>query len=474
MRSYFERLENCRHRPLRKFFSKIGINPTRHGWGGWLHAEKPEPKEAIRDEQVRRAFADSIGPTLHNLGFPSLERLESLGDPNDWRRVKGHEVGACYAPVTTRDHRRVGTRERLVETRGRYPQRLTIETNALATNVRFDGARAIGVDYLKGEHLYAADPKCVGASGEKRTAYAAREVILAGGAFNTPQLLMLSGIGPPDVLAGKVPVRTALSGVGKNLQDRYEVAVVNRAQKPWEALAGATFSKSDSQYTAWQRKSGVYVTNGVLLSVIARSTSDQPVPDLFCYAVLTDFRGYEPNYSKKLPNSLQHLTWIILKAHTNNTGGTVTLRSADPRDTPCIDFHYFDEGTDPTGRDLDAVVAGVKLCRRLTEPLCTHVIAEELHPGPLCKTDDQIREFVRDQAWGHHASCTCRIGPKEQGGVLSSDFKVHDTVGLRVVDASIFPRAPGLFIISAVYMVGEKAAEVIIADAKRNTPPRRT
>ena len=244
-------------------------------------------------------------------------------------------------------------------------------------------------------------------------------------------------------------------------------------RKPWDALDGATFSKADSQYEKWKRKQGVYTTNGVLLSVIAKSSPQQPVPDLFCYAVLADFRGYEPGYSKNLQKTHSALTWVVLKAHTNNTGGTVTLRSTDPRHTPSINFRYFGEGTDPGGADLDAVVAGVKLVRRLTKPLMTGVVAEEVSPGPLFETDDKVREFVRDQAWGHHASCTCAIGPKERGGVLTSDFKVHDTVGLRVVDASVFPRAPGLFIISAVYMVGEKAADVIIADAKRNTPARR-
>jgi choline dehydrogenase len=474
MRSYFERLEKCRHRPFRRFLGRLGLNPTRHGWGGWLDAEVPQPEDAIRDPQVRDALTASIGSQLKELGFPSFERLESLGDPNDWRRVKAHEVGACYVPLTTRDFRRLGTRERLLETRRQYPNQLRIVTNALAAEVRFDGARAIGVDFLEGAHLYFADPKSTGNAGQKRTAYAAREVILAGGAFNTPQLLMLSGIGPREELEEKhIQVRVPLAGVGRNLQDRYEVAVVNRTRKPWDALDGATFSKADPQYEKWKRKQGVYTTSGVLLSVIARSSPQQPVPDLFCYAVLADFRGYEPDYSKNLQKTHSALTWVVLKAHTNNTGGAVTLRSTDPRHTPCINFRYFGEGTDPGGADLDAVVAGVKLVRRLTKPLMTGVVAEEVSPGPLYETDDKVREFVRDQAWGHHASCTCAIGPKERGGVLTSDFKVHDTVGLRVVDASVFPRAPGLFIVSAVYMVGEKAADVIIADAKRNTPARR-
>ncbi len=474
MRSYFERLENCQHRGFQRLLGRLGVNPTRHGWGGWLYTEKSQPEEAIRDPQIRAALADSISAQLKELGFPTFERLESLGDPNDWRRVKAHEIGAGYIPMTTRDHRRLGTRERLLSVRRRHGNRLRIETNALASCVLFDGSRAIGVEYLKGEHLYSADPKSTGAPGEKRTAYAAREVILAGGAFNTPQLLMLSGIGPRDVLDDhSIDVRVALAGVGKNLQDRYEVAVVNRTFREWEALHGATFSKSDPQYAQWERERGVYTTNGVLLSVIARSSPKQPVPDLFCYAVLVDFRGYKPDYSKHLLDPHNTLTWVVLKAHTNNTGGTVTLRSKDARDRPCINFHYFKEGTDPTGEDLDAVVAGVKLVRRLTEPLMKQVVKEEVSPGPAFATDEQLKQFVSDQAWGHHASCTCAIGPKDRGGVLTSDFKVHDTQGLRVVDASVFPRVPGLFIVSAVYMIGEKAADVIVADAKKNVPPRR-
>jgi choline dehydrogenase len=474
MREYFQRLENCRHRPFERFLSRLGSNPSRHGFGGWLHAEKPQPEDAIRDAQIRAALTTSIGAKLKELGFPSLERLESLGDPNDWRRVSSHEVGACYAPLTSRDHRRLGTRERLLDVRRRHPDRLRIETGALAAKVIFDGARAIGVEYLKGVHLYSADPKSTGAAGETRTAYAAREVILAGGAFNTPQLLMLSGIGPQTELSAHgIPLRVALAGVGANLQDRYEVAVVNRTYNDWDVLSGATFSKSDQQYGQWERGRGVYTTNGMLLSVIARSSPGQPVPDLFCYALLADFRGYEPGYSKRL-TAHNMLTWVVLKGHTANTGGTITLRSADPRDMPRINFRYFKEGTDAPGEDLDAMVSGVKLVRRLTEPLQKQVVETELLPGPGVDTDDKLKEFVANQAWGHHASCTCRIGPKDRGGVLTSDFKVHDTVGLRVVDASVFPRIPGLFIVSAVYMIGEKAADVIVADARRNAPPPRT
>jgi len=113
------------------------------------------------------------------------------------------------------------------------------------------------------------------------------------------------------------------------------------------------------------------------------------------------------------------------------------------------------------------VVEGIKFVRRISSRLKQHnLLAEESAPGPDFQSDDELRQFVRDNAWGHHASCTCPIGPRDQGGVLTSDFKVHGTRGLRVVDASVFPRIPGYFIVSAIYMISEKAADVILADVR--------
>jgi choline dehydrogenase-like flavoprotein len=130
---------------------------------------------------------------------------------------------------------------------------------------------------------------------------------------------------------------------------------------------------------------------------------------------------------------------------------------------PYVNFHYFEEGTDREGKDLQAVVDGVKFVRTMTQGLKDQglIEAEEI-PGDEVQTDAQLLDFVRNNAWGHHASCSCQIGPANQDGVLSSDFRVHGTEGLRVVDASVFPRIPGLFILSAVYMIGEKAADVIL------------
>lgn len=469
MWKYFQRIENCRYRPPERFWQKIGIDPSRHGWSGWLPTEKAEVGEAILDGQLRRVLARSVGNVVKELGGPSLSQLEGLFDPNDWRIVEDDKVGARYTPLTTDRHQRFGSRERLLSVAKQYPDRLRIELNALATRVLFDDRnRAIGVEYQKGERLYAAHPGAITGAAETRIASARREVILAGGTFNTPQLLMLSGIGDSEVL-GKCGIltRVALPGVGRNLQDRYEVAVVNRMKKAWDSLNGATFTTGDPQYHTWAtRRSGVYTTNGTLISVVQRSAVGKPVPDLFCYALLADFRGYKPGYSEDLRVHRDYLTWVVLKGHTNNRGGSVRITSPDPRVRPAIDFAYFGEGTDASSDDLLAVVEGVKLARRMTAGMRPDFISHEELPGDHVTSDADLKQFVQDQAWGHHASCTCAIGAEANGGVLTSDFKVHHTERLRVVDASVFPRVPGLFIVSAIYMVGEKAADVIVADAR--------
>ena len=473
MRAYFRKLENCHHRWPYRLLSKIGIDPTRHGWNGWLHTEKAIPESMLDDPALIKMIEKTALEIIRRLGDP-ITRAERLVkgqlDLNDWRLVKQNAVGVGYMPLTTCHHARMGSRERVLETARKYPDRLKLELNALATRVLLDEAnRARGVEYLKGDRLYRAHRRPSNGPGELRRVHASREVILAGGAFNTPQLLMLSGIGPRETLRRHgIEVRVDLPGVGQNLQDRYEVSVVNRMRfEHWEVLKGATFAKGDPHYRRWAAGGrGVYATNGSILGVVTRSTPTMPLPDLFCLALLGKFQGYFPGYSRALVDYLNYLSWTIVKGHTNNRAGEVTLRSADPRETPAINFRYFEEGNDTRGEDLDAVVAAVKFVRALTSGIQNDgLVGEEEVPGKDVQTDEEIREFVRNHAWGHHASCTCAIGPREGGGVLGSDFRVHGTQGLRVADASVFPRIPGFFIVSAVYMIGEKAADVILAHA---------
>ena len=465
MSAYFERMENCHYRPLDRWLSKFGLNPARHGWRGWLHTEKATPMAALRERSLRDMLLSSILESFIG-STGEVERLkwfvESLLDPNDWRLLSADAFGTRFTPLTTKNHSRFGSREYLLETRLKHPN-LRIELNALATRVILsEKKRAIGAEYLHGERLYSAHPDSSGDTGELRRVYASKEVILAGGAFNSPQLLMLSGIGPREELQRlSIPVQVDLPGVGQNLQDRYEVGVVNRMNFPaWHAYKNAKFSTQDPQYQQWRRcRSGIYTTNGSVITFMKRSPVAEGPPDLFCMALLANFKGYYPKYSQVFAKDLNYLTWVVLKSHTRNRSGVVTLRSADPRDTPRINFHYFEEGAD---EDLIAVVDGIRFVRMLNKPLRDCGALEEELPGTSCESDDDLKAFVRNTAWGHHASCTCAIGPREDGGVLGSDFRVHGTENLRVVDASIFPRIPGYFPVSAVYMIAEKAAHIIL------------
>ena len=224
MRGYFERLENCRHRPVHRWLSKLGFNPTRHGWNGWLPTEKAIPMEAMRDHMLARVIHDCARAAF----LKDRNRIDRLRwflkgwlDPNDWRLVRENAAGVRYLPLTTDGHARTGTRERVLDVARRHPDRLRIVTHALATKVLFDAhRRAIGVEFLEGERLYRAHTPPSGRRGEPRALYASREVILSGGAFNSPQLLMLSGVGPADALRAhgieprRAPARRRLESAG--------------------------------------------------------------------------------------------------------------------------------------------------------------------------------------------------------------------------------------------------------------------
>ncbi|MDF0653223.1 MAG: GMC family oxidoreductase, partial [Nitrospira sp.] len=203
-----------------------------------------------------------------------------------------------------------------------------------------------------------------------------------------------------------------------------------------------------------------------VISLIKRSRPERPLPDLYIFGVPSYFKGYFPTYSEILRQRKDYFTWAILKAHTQNTAGRITLRSTDPRDVPEINFHYFDESNDTAQEDLESVVEGIEFVRRISRK-AQGVIKREVIPGPAIETRDDLRTFVRNEAWGHHASCSNKMGPATDSmAVVDSRFRVHGTKNLRVVDASVFPRIPGFFIVSAIYMISEKASDVIAEDAR--------
>jgi choline dehydrogenase len=289
---------------------------------------------------------------------------------------------------------------------------------------------------------------------------------------------MLSGIGPPDVLKRfGIPRLVELPGVGLNLQDRYEVGIVAKTKKPFELLAKATFRgpapahpRGDEFFEQWRKQGkGLYATNGAVVAFIARSSvAERDEPDLFVFGVPGSFTGYYTGWSEDaVAAPHDKWTWLLLKAHARFRG-RVTLGSTDPLDPPAVDFDYFPR--DPSGaptpdtvKDLQAMREGVRLVNRLLDASTALRLHPEVMKGVDLETDAGIDQFVQDRAWGHHASCTCKIGgDNDREAVLDSSFRVRGTKGLRVVDASVFPRIPGFFVVMPIYMIAEKAADAIL------------
>ena len=483
MHKYFKRLERCEYIPKWKFWSRLW---SRHGFDGWLPTSIGDSTMLRQDKVLKKligaAFKESISESWHTTPNPIkrifriILKLRSRLDPNHWRLIRRNLEGLSSIPVTIHQGRRAGTREYLQRVRKEFPDNLVIKANTLVQRVLLDEHnKAYGVEYSIDPHQYRADPKHRKADTFKaEKAFVEREVIISAGAFNTPQLLMLSGIGPRDELEKHhIETKVNLPGVGKNLQDRYEVGIVSKLKENIPLIKGMKLrppeagEEADPQFSLWLQGEGPYTTNGATVALIKRSKPDLPDPDLLIFGLLGNFRGYYPTYSQDIGREENIFTWAILKAHTNNTNGCVKLRSSDPCDTPDINFHYFFEGAN-TEDDLESVINGVETVRRIIDR-CGDLIEKEIYPGEAIKNREDIRSFVMNQAWGHHASCTCKMGPSSDlMSVVDNRFRVHGTKNLRIVDASIFPKIPGFFIVSAVYMISEKASDDIIEDAMQD------
>ncbi|HYY96144.1 MAG TPA: GMC oxidoreductase [Pyrinomonadaceae bacterium] len=512
MRPYYTRLENCHYKPRPASFKHTlrgiafslrrllqgkldGWLDWRHGHGfkGWLPTSEADPFLVLKDKVLVRAILDAVeGAYREHIGDPLLN-ITTLYDPNDTRYAGDSPEGLFFTPLAVDGVKRTGPRDFILRTKRQCEERrsrdkefrgeLEIRQRALATRVLFEGTRAVGVEYIDKGHVYRADPAAEQETPDPKSlslrqerVHAKGEVIVAGGAFNTPQLLKLSGVGPREELERfDIPVVVDLPGVGENLQDRYEVGVVSKYAEDFKLLEGATFAPPDDDgqpdefLKQWgEGGKGIYASNGALIGIIKRSNKKLKDPDLYIFGLPGYFKGYEPGYSKIFEATHNKFTWAVLKARTTNTG-YVRLASKNPWDRPEINFQYFGDGGRNPDPDLDAVVDGVHFVRRLNERLKGRgIIVDEEVPGAVVATDEQLRQFIRDEAWGHHASCTCKIGAdNDRMAVLDSRFRVRGTEGLRVVDASVFPRIPGYFIVTAIYMISEKAFDVIREDADK-------
>ncbi|GJC78656.1 oxygen-dependent choline dehydrogenase [Colletotrichum liriopes] len=337
--------------------------------------------------------------------------------------------------------------------------------------------KATGVDYLVGKSLYRADPRATNDDrGVPGTAFASREVIVSGGAFNTPQILKLSGVGPAEELKSfGIPVIKDLPGVGGNMQDRYEIGIVGKAPTEFSLLKKCKFlNGTDPCYNDWKNNiggplKGAYTTNGIAFGYIKHSSVAEDEPDLFLGGVPAYFNGYFPSYSLHATQDLSIWTWLTLKARSRNNAGTVNLTSANPRDTPKITFHSLGEGIGGE-KDLQAVYEGMKYgIQAFKDLIPLDGSFDRIWPPAETTSEEDLKQFARDEAWGHHASCTAPIGAdNDPMAVLDSKFRVRGVDGLRVVDASIFPKIPGMYIVAAIYQASEKAADVLIEAAQQS------
>lgn len=462
MRQIFQRLENCTY---------CQASAPGHGFNGYMPAS--ELDERIFDNYPilkDLAQAGQITPGSYaegNTSFDLNHPLVALGD-----------VGSFKAPMHVATPVRISLREHLVATQQEFPDKLFIITGALASKILMNGKRAVGVEFLQGSSLYEAaklfDPSV---TPPKHQILASKEVIISAGVFNTPQLLKLSGIGPAQELQRfGITTIADLPGVGENLQDRFELAVnvsLNEDIELYTRCQPGTPTDPCAVAFAtgqWQGISpnffGPYANNAAYSCRVFKSKDSLPLPDLFLIGQATSFHGFFPGFSQ-MPFG-RVWSWVIFKTHTNNTAGTVRLRTTDPRRQPEINFRYFHEGNDASGNDLDAVIKGVQIARALNnDPQAKRHIQAETYPGPAIQSEADLRQHVIDNAWGHHASCTAKIGAdSDPMAVLDGSFRVRGGIqALRVVDACSFPRTPGFFPVASVMMIGEKAGDVILEQA---------
>jgi choline dehydrogenase len=286
----------------------------------------------------------------------------------------------------------------------------------------------------------------------------------SGGTLNRPQIQKLSGIGPREELS-KLGIRTRvdLPGVGTGMMDRYEISVVTQLKSPLTLHSACVpGSPTDPCFLEWRQGQGIYTTD-LPAAVLRKSDRSRPDRDLIIVLAPGPFKGFFPGWGS-LSNPTQ-FSWFALKAHTQNRGGTVTLRSNDPRDVPEVNFHYFEEGTDHAGEDLDSVVEGIRTIRQMNKRI-SDIASSEVLPGHAVQSDAELATYVKNEAWGHHASCSNRMGAKsDHMAVVDSEFKVFGTRNLRVVDLSVFPNIPGYFPMVPILMMSEKASDVILAQA---------
>lgn len=463
MRRYFERLERCGYLPE---------GTEGHGFGGWLETNHADQIVLTSKEPFIEAALNAIPSpgkqVIHDINIQKPHQVEGVYQLTLSMNERGRRSSARNYLVTTANARNADGSKK-------YP--LHIRIRSFATRIMFTNSegkpKAIGVEFLEGKSMYKADPTYNPKhSGVKKRVFASREVIVAGGSFNTPQLLKLSGIGPKEELHKfGIPFRVDLAGVGYNLQDNYEYSVIYQCDQNISVFKDSLFgSAGDLSLARWiQEGKGPYRSLGDTMGVKKSKVSEDGELDLFLFGGAKKFPGYFPGYSKVLGGALNRFCWNLIKVHPRRSQTrSVTLRSADPRDLPEVNLRLFNEhdNQDRPDHDLVSIADGVKFARSMLKSIPEPIgpMIEEF-PGASIDSLDALKQDIKDKAYSHHATSTCPIGADgDPMACLDSRFRVRGVKGLRVVDASAFPHIPGPFPVLPVYMISEKATDVILED----------
>lgn len=394
-----------------------------HGVGGPMHVSDPvEPLE----------LADAVIAAGQEAGLPKRTDFNA-----------GEQEGIGYWQTTTWKARRWSSANAYLDP-VRKRSNLRIVTHAHATRVLLEGKRATGVEFSLGGVLHRIKAR--------------REVILSGGAFGSPQLLQLSGIGPAEHLkAMGVPVLHNLPGVGENLQEHFYAQLMFRCLKPITAneLHASHLKKliAGMRYVFFKR--GMLASNGVAAGGFFRSNSVLDRPDM--QFNFNPWSVASRTRQGMLPHTFPGFTLSAIHMKPE-ARGTVRLASPDPFADPEIRFNFLQSDA-----DMAAMVSGIRFLRHLSQqPALRDYVAQEIQPGLDVVTDDQLAAFVHEKGYANlHPVGACRMGVGPDC-VVAPDLQVHGLTGLRVVDTSIIPRIPGGNTHAPAVMIAEKASDLIL------------
>jgi choline dehydrogenase len=402
-----------------------------HGAGGPLH---------VTD------IKDAVHPLTHAYVKACLEAGLPFNPDLNGASLEG--VG--YYQINTRDGLRMSAARAYLWPAQRLGQ-IEVITGALATRILFEGRRAVGVAYTR--------------RGSTFEARATAEVIVAGGAINTPQLLQLSGIGPAALLrAHGIAVVADSPAVGQNLQDHLCYDHVYKARVP---------TLNEDLRPLWGKlRAGLHYVlrrRGPLsLSVnqgggFFRTRDDIADPDMQLYFSPLSYEKAPPGVRAIMqPDPFPGFLMSVSPCRPTSRGA-ITITSPDPATAPAIVANYL-----ATNEDVETLLAGARFLRRLAQtPTLRAVIAEELRPGPACTSDRDFVDDARARTYSIFHPCgTARMGPDAATAVVDARLKVHGLERLRVIDASIFPTIPSGNINAPAIMVGERGAAFLLQDAK--------